>query len=236
MLSARSLVARCAFALVAMCSGAGAAHAQERSVAVLEPLSRGATGVREGDLAARLVERLRESGAFARVLTPGDVSILMGELAARGLVDCAHDDCSVMDADLLGNVHTTHVVVASTAAIGQSVLVKLKLVEVQHAREVAVVVKRAPSADADAVLALAASMVPELLLQAGMPVTHAPGAPPAAAAEPAPPPVVARDERRGISPWWWVGVGGAVGVVAVVTVLAAAGLVGAVAAIVLLGR
>lgn len=163
--------------------GTAAGKAYRSSVAVLGVLARGeANPTPTAALEDALVREAGATGAFQRVVSPGEITAIMGEQASKGLVQCANDDCSVVDMDLLGVVRTSHLIITSTSSIGSSLVVKMKLLEVKRALEVGTTIRKLEPQEQQAMCDVVPDMMREVVSQAGLRIkAPVPTSPPALA-------------------------------------------------------
>lgn len=154
----------CAAALMLV---APAAEAAGPSVAVLPVQARDERNAALADLLAdQVVAELRNWAVFERIVTPSELSLLLGNEQKKQLVACAVDHCALVDNELAGALGVTHLVVGNVAAVNRTVAFNLKLVDLRALREVASIIRSVDAGAEDRLFSVVPSMVPDMLRSA----------------------------------------------------------------------
>lgn len=117
-------------------------------------------------LADQVVTELRGNHVFTRIVTPAELTLLLGQEQKKRLVDCANDHCALVDNELGGALGITHMVVGNVAVVNRTVAFTLKVLDLRRAVEVATVIRQVPANDEDQLFTVVPSMVPELMNKA----------------------------------------------------------------------
>ncbi|MEW5851845.1 MAG: hypothetical protein AB2A00_23850 [Myxococcota bacterium] len=139
-------------------------------------------------LSETLVAELRSSKAFARVVSPREIAVLMPAEQQKFLIQCASDQCGMVDEDLAGVLGVSHLLVGSLGRLGTSYLLNLRILELRTSVAVATVAERIKGQTDEALLDAMGPAVHKLLVDGGWaPEPQAPKdvvAAPSPAAEP----------------------------------------------------
>ncbi|MEW5851338.1 MAG: hypothetical protein AB2A00_21295 [Myxococcota bacterium] len=116
-----------------------------------------------------LVQELRDSRAFTRVVTPQELAALMPPEQQAQLLRCAQDECAVVDLDLAGALGASHLLVGNVGRLDDVWLLNVKLLELSTSLVVGSVSERV-TGPASALLDAIRPAVRKLLQQGGFAV------------------------------------------------------------------
>ncbi len=126
-----------------------------------------------------LLNEVRGSGAFSRVVSPAEIAVLMAPEQQQFLVRCASDECALVDNELAGALGVSHILVGNLGKLGNSYLLNLRLLDVQSSVLLASLSERAKGDTEEALLDLVRPASLKLLKEGGL-VREPPKAPVAA--------------------------------------------------------
>ena len=101
-----------------------------------------------------LLNEVRGSGAFSRVVSPAEIAVLMAPEQQQFLVRCASDECALVDNELAGALGVSHILVGNLGKLGNSYLLNLRLLDVQSSVLLASLSERAKGDTEEALLDL----------------------------------------------------------------------------------
>ncbi len=130
-----------------------------------------------------LLNEVRGSGAFSRVVSPAEIAVLMAPEQQQFLVRCASDECALVDNELAGALGVSHILVGNLGKLGNSYLLNLRLLDVQSSVLLASLSERAKGDTEEALLDLVRPASLKLLKEGGL-VREPPKAPAAAESPP----------------------------------------------------
>lgn len=119
-------------------------------------------------LTETLLSEVRRSGAFARVVSPAEISLLMRPEQQQFLLRCATDECALVDNELAGALGVSHILVGNLGKLGNSYLLNLRLLDVRSSVLLASLSERARGHTEEALLDLVRPAVVRLLQDGGM--------------------------------------------------------------------
>lgn len=167
--SCSAFVALALLAAPAVAAADDADEAAARSLAVF-PIQ-GKLGVK-ADLAElvadHILQELRRGGAFGNVMSPTEIAQLMPAAEQKTVLECASDECSLIDNELAGALGSTHIVVGNVSKLEQSFLLALKLFDLRQGLVISQVNQRIAGESAEALLDGVKPTVVKLLMGAGM--------------------------------------------------------------------
>ncbi|MEW5847571.1 MAG: hypothetical protein AB2A00_02115 [Myxococcota bacterium] len=123
-------------------------------------------------LTESLVEQVRKSGRFSRVVTPQEIAATMPAQQQTVIMECARSECGMVDTELAGALGATHVLVGTAGRLGSTYVLALRLLELRSALVVASVTENVSGSGDEVLLRALPRMVSHLLGQAGLMQTH----------------------------------------------------------------
>jgi TolB-like protein len=115
-----------------------------------------------------VLQELRHRAAFGRVMSPTEITQLMPVNEQKTVLECASDECSLVDNELAGALGATHIVIGNVSRLGKSFQLTLKLFELKRGLVISTSSDRIAGESAEALLDGVKPCVVKLLMQAAM--------------------------------------------------------------------
>jgi TolB-like protein len=116
----------------------------------------------------RVLLDVRQRAAFGRIMSPAEIAQLMPANEQKTLLECASDECSLVDNELAGALGATHITVGNVTRLQKSFQLTLKVFDLRKGLVIATVTHRIPGESPEALLDGVRPAVVELLVNAGM--------------------------------------------------------------------